>query len=150
MGNDNFVQLLSESVGEVLESMFFTGVFDEDASNDDGEMSLIAARLAFRGTPSGEFGIRTNPETVQKLSASFLGEDEGAIGAGQSGEVLCELANMLCGSFLSRLERNGRFDLSKPEIQPAGAEVPQDCAIRRKFQAEEGSLQVWLALEQSA
>lgn len=150
MGNDNFVQLLSESVGEVLESMFFTGVFDEDASNEDEDPSLVAARLSFRGTPSGEFGIRTRPETVQKLSASFLGEDETAIGSSQGGEVLCELANMFCGSFLSRLEKNGRFDLSKPELQPAGAELPRDCAIRRKFQAEEGSLQVWLALEQSA
>jgi len=149
MGNDRFTQLLSESVGEVLESMFFTGVFDEDASSKE-ERQLIAARLSFRGTPSGEFGIGTKPETVQKLSASFLGEDESSISESQSGEVLCELANMLCGSFLSRLEKNGRFDLSKPELQPAGTEMPQDCAIRREFHSEEGSLQVWLALEQSA
>ncbi len=150
MRDDKFVQLLSESVGEVLENMFFTGVFDEDASNLDGEISLVAARLSFRGTPSGEFGIRTKPETVQKLSASFLGEDESSISQSQGGEVLCELANMMCGSFLSRLEKDGRFELSKPELQPVGEDVPRDCVIRREFQAEEGSLQVWLAVEQSA
>ena len=150
MGNDKFVQLLSESVGEVLESMFFTGVFDEDASKGDDEASLISARLSFRGTPSGEFGIRTRPETAQKLSASFLGEEESAINEIQRGEVLCELANMLCGSFLSRLEKTDRFELSKPELQSMGVEVPRDCAIRREFHAEEGSLQVWLALEQNA
>ena len=34
----------------------------------------------------------------------------------QIGQVVCELTNMLCGSVLSRIEKDTLFDLSSPRL----------------------------------
>jgi hypothetical protein len=64
------------------------------------------------------------------VGAGFLGREEAEVSDGQAGEVVCELANMICGSVLSRLESEETFQITHPEL------VPQEAAAG--LQGEQG------------
>ena len=89
-------------------------------------------------------------ETGRKIAASFLGLEEGLPSESQTGEVLCELANMICGSVLSRLEGDLHFELSPPEINAAEAGSQENHTACRVLGLEEGPFAVWLDLEQAS
>lgn len=140
-------QVLFDSAEAVLETMFFTAVIGDTepgASNAPG----ISARLSFRGNPSGSFGVSAPVETGRKIAASFLGVEEEALTEPQIGEVICELANMVCGSVLSRLESKMGFELLHPELDSSESSWRQDAAVvSRAFELDEGTLEVWAKLE---
>ncbi len=145
-------QALAGSAAAVLESMFFSGLVDGPEPPVLPDEPWMAARLSFHGNPSGRFGVRLPLATARRLAANFLGADEEALTEGQAGEVICELANMLCGSVLSRLEKDARFELSHPELSvPAPAEsapgtpAPASAATRL-LNLEEGPMALWLEL----
>lgn len=140
-------QLLSDSAAEVLESMFFTSVASEFDPGEESPADWVSARLSFRGTPPGSFGVRTSLATGRTIAANFLGMEEGTLVETQVGEVICELANILCGSVLSRLEKEARFELSAPRIEPVDASQLQGAAAFRGFELEEGPMVVWLRLD---
>jgi hypothetical protein len=125
---------MAESVQEVLEKMFFIDLLDPAAGDPpDG----IAAELSFEGDPPGTFHLALDPAAAQSAAADFLGEDPADLSAEQLNEVVCELANMICGSVLSRIESSATFRLSKPHIAPA-AEFPST-APEASFQASVGA-----------
>ncbi|HSW51041.1 MAG TPA: SIS domain-containing protein, partial [Bryobacteraceae bacterium] len=125
MPENELSSMLADSAAEVLETMFFTSTTgDGEPPTAVGEPN-IRARLSFRGEPPGRFGVCASVETGRRIAASFLGTEEEEVTEAQIGEVVSELANMLCGSVLSRLEKETRFELSHPEIDPPGTE----CAI---------------------
>jgi len=109
--------VLAESVHEVLERMFFVDILGEAA--DQAPPSGIAAELIYDGDPPGSFRLDLDVVAAQSAAADFLGEDPADLSAEQLNEVVCELANMICGSVLSRLESGATFRLSKPRIVPA-------------------------------
>ena len=148
MPSSEFDQVLSDSAADVLEIMFFTAPRG-DSEPDNSTGPLILARLSFNGKPPGRFGVRIPLETARKIAASFLGVEEDAVTETQIGEVICELANMLCGSTLSRLEKDCRFELSQPEMEPSETVRPTDATAYRAFQLEEGPLAVWLQLDRA-
>ncbi|MFB3776613.1 MAG: chemotaxis protein CheX [Bryobacteraceae bacterium] len=151
MAENELHQMLADSAAEVLETMFFTSVTEEgDPPTAAGEPS-ICARLSFRGKPPGRFGVCVSIETGRRIAASFLGAEEEEVTEAQIGEVVSELANMLCGSVLSRLERETRFELSHPELDPAGNGCAFDpTAAHRLLAVEGGAVALWLELEQSS
>jgi len=142
-------QVLSDTAIEVLESMFFTSVAGEAAPGESSQGPWISARMSFQGKPAGRFGIRTELETGRKIAASFLGIEEEALTEAQTGDVVCELANMLCGSVLSRLEEDSGFELAHPEVDPPEAGCPECPTARCALELEEGRLAVWLELEKA-
>ena len=85
--------------------------------------------------------MRLSDASARMLAAGFLGEDEGMLTDSQPGEVVCELANMLCGSLVSKLESEESFDLAPPELVPAGREDSVGLEIlpvaRQSFELEE-------------
>src|ERR1041384_8232990 len=97
---------------EVLETMFFTSVMQDAEPSPE---LLCGAGLRFSGSPSGSFQVRTSTVAAPGLAAGFLGDAESDITAERAGEVVCELANMLCGSVLSCMDRAAIFELSQPE-----------------------------------
>jgi CheY-specific phosphatase CheX len=135
----NFDQLVNASASEVLETMFFTGVIGEAESlPSDG----LTTRLNFRGTPSGSVGVSLSRESSRQIAAGFLAEEEQGISQDRVDEVICELTNMLCGSLLSKIESDGAFELSHPELAP----LPGNPEYSRNFEIENGTLGVWLTL----
>ena len=138
---------LADAVTEVLETMFFTTLAG-DVSPEAPGAPWIAASLSFRGAPPGRFGVRLPLTAARVIAANFLGRDEESLSGREVGEVTCELANILCGSLLSRLEKNTRFELSQPAFT---LEVPggqaEDQPVRQRFELEEGPLELWLELD---
>jgi chemotaxis protein CheY-P-specific phosphatase CheC len=89
-------------------------------------MDEIAAGLTFQGEPSGSFLLRLTTVAARQIAADFLGIDESQISDSKTCEVVCELANMICGSVLSRVESAATFRLGEPRIEPAPEEVVFD------------------------
>jgi chemotaxis protein CheY-P-specific phosphatase CheC len=137
---------LQPAFTEVLETMFFTSVLEV---LDSGEMPAgipaIFSRLNFHGVPSGEFEIAISQDAARILAAGFLGEDEQEFPDAKAGEVVCELANMLCGSFLSLIGSRSTFELSHPELVGIPMEAPIASAA---FELPEGRLAVAIRFEE--
>lgn len=125
---------LAESVQEVLEKMFFADL----VNSPPGETLAagITAQLIFDGDPPGSFRLILDPAAARSAAADFLGEDPSELSEDQLNEVVCELANMICGSVLSRIESSATFRLFKPVIVPTTELAP--AAVEAKFQAAVG------------
>jgi CheY-specific phosphatase CheX len=145
----NYEQMFAEAVSSVLETMFFTaplGLAEEESGG-----ACLGARVAFRGSPSGEVRLCLSEASAQLLAAGFLGEDEQSLSPEQTGLVVCELANMLCGSLLSQLESQKHFDLAAPELDTDGMQQPAQPPVAvESFELENGVLRVALYLERAA
>ena len=149
MPEQNFDQLISETVSAVLETMFFTiPVGHAELKVHAGDME---ARLAFHGHPSGALDVRLSRSGARMLAGGFLGEEDETLTDTQLGQVTSELANMLCGSLVSKLEPEESFDLDPPELVPMrtedSSEQESSFASRQNFQLESGVLTVSLCLE---
>jgi hypothetical protein len=139
------VEHLGPALAEVLETMFFTYVLDApDFGGIPAGTPAISSRLNFRGTPSGVFEIAIPVDAARTLAAGFLGEDETELCGREIGEVICELANMLCGSFLSRIGALSTYELSHPEVVEAPGEAAGAGAC---FKLPEGTLSLLLRFE---
>lgn len=148
MSRIDLQRVFLESAGEVLETMFFTGVADE--TGEENSLPLISAELAFHGNPSGRFGVRMPVPTGRLIAANFLGLDESEVSDRQLEDVVCELSNMFCGSVLSRIEAGARFELTHPEIDNQNTDWHQlPDVVGYTFGIEEGTITLWITLEEN-
>jgi CheY-specific phosphatase CheX len=103
---------------EVLETMFFefpVGLVRQAEPPRAGLASLVE----FSGTRDGRLEVDAEAGVARRLAASFLGrEDERTVTEPEVNLVLLELANMLCGNALSRLEPRGGFQIAAPRSVP--------------------------------
>jgi CheY-specific phosphatase CheX len=121
------LQALRQSVDEVLDKMFFVCPLGEtEPAAADAEPAIVA-RLAFEGEPSGSLTLRLTWQAAHSIAADFLGEDEESLTRQRTGEVVREMANMICGSVLSRVESAAVFHLAEPRILTLAedADLPQ-------------------------
>ena len=102
---------LAAAASDVLETMFFSSVIGEAPVSATPPANALAARLQFSGARGGAFGLRLTEEAARVIAANFLAEETDEPTEQQVQEVICELANMMCGSVLSRLDRGAHFDL---------------------------------------
>ena len=137
-------QAMFESATEVLETMFFTSLTGV-AAPEWNETDCLDASLSFRGARSGAFGVRAPLAVARLVASNFLGADQDDLTAEQTAQVLCELANMLCGSTLCRLEKNRLFDLASPGLSGGPPDDPR--VATRTLELEEGPLAVWLRFD---
>jgi chemotaxis protein CheY-P-specific phosphatase CheC len=144
MAAPDFNQMLMQSAAEVLESMCFTGVSGNLEAPTFFDPHWVAVKLHFSGQPSGYFGLCSPLSTSRTLASNFLGEDDASINDARAMEVLCELSNMMCGSFLSQMGSSNVFDLSQPESDPVPA---AESTARQSLQLDDGHICVWMNLE---
>lgn len=135
---DGLDRVVEESVREVLETMFFSDVFGN--LEEIPPAQFLRAELAFRGTPSGRMGVQVTAESASRFTADFLGVETDEVTDRAVGQVLCELANMVCGSMLSRMDCEKRFDLSSPEL--VGTMDVAAPPLRSAFALEDGAIVV--------
>ena len=160
MGTNEIQEALATAVEEVLETMCFLGVDasgegsippqagDAWESQGEGAEQNLTSELRFEGHTSGIFRVSVPLRLAHAAGAGFLGLDEPAATDAQAAEVVCELANMFCGSVLGRLEHTTIFRLSHPELIPAPRHAhlePLDNT--RWFDTGEGVLTVSLTLQ---
>jgi CheY-specific phosphatase CheX len=146
MTDVNFDQLLSTTVDSVLQAMFFSVICGPGEPETNGV--VLKSRLAFHGRPSGRFDVCLSEPSARLLAAAFLGEDEESLTDSQTGQVVCELANMLCGSLVSTLQSDEGFELDSPELVTSGNEIVADSeappTARQTFALDGGILTVTL------
>lgn len=102
-------------MADVLERMFFLEALGEVAEPAAGE-ETVAVHLTFEGDRPGSFRMRLARPAASTLAADFLGEDSESLTGEQRIEVALELANMICGAVLSRIESRAVFRLGTPQI----------------------------------
>ncbi len=62
-------------------------------------------------------------------------------------EVVCELANMICGSALSRVQRGGDFRLASPKLLDGGESGPASGAVAHAAEVGGGALEAVIEME---
>jgi CheY-specific phosphatase CheX len=137
---------LAAAASDVLETMFFSSVIGEAPVSATLSANALAARLQFSGARGGAFGLRLTEEAARVIAANFLAEENDEPTEQQVQEVICELANMMCGSVLSRLDRGAHFDLGQPAMV-AAAEVAAPEAVSRAFDIGDGEVAMFLSMD---
>src|SRR5262245_37703469 len=125
---------LHDSVRNVLEKMFFIDIL-RPVVGEAPRMGAIAAEVVFSGAPPGVFRLDLDPQAAAAAAASFLGDAPEDLTTDRIQMVVCELANMICGAVLSRVESSATFRLSTPEIAGDFVLCPRK-AQEECFQAE--------------
>jgi CheY-specific phosphatase CheX len=143
----HFDPLLEGAVAEVLESMCFLSTSGEGALPAPGESAWVARSLEFHGPVHGAFGVRVPLDTARLLASNLLGEEGEEVSDEQAGEAVGELANIVCGVLLGRIESQHTFDLSAPRAVEATPVAGQD-RVCRTIALDEGVMMVWLEVRQ--
>src|ERR1017187_10040105 len=100
--------------------MFFLEAVGE-AAEPPPEAETVTAQVTFEGKPPGYFHMRLARSAASAIAADFLGEDAESLTPQQSTDVTLELANMICGAVLSRIESSATFRLGAPQIVAGGS-----------------------------
>ena len=146
MTNTELEPALAECTAEVLEQMFFVQALEEAAPTTAEADTDVICRVDFTGDPSGCLALRVSVGAARTIAADFLGEDEAGLSAFQVGQVVCELANIICGSVLSRIESRTTFRLDSPHLLSIW-EKPGGDATVHSVTLDAGVLKVVLATE---
>jgi CheY-specific phosphatase CheX len=147
-------ETLSEQLGpalanaseEVLETMFFTTISPRpDVPDFAVSGDSLLARVRFHGNPSGFFLLHIFTSAACVVAENFFGAEPDSISTEQVSEVVRELANMICGSVLTRFESDTVFRLEAPELLSTerASEIGFDSNWRH-FDVENGSISVYL------
>ena len=116
---------------DVAETSLFTFVDPSDAATFAAAAAAagdqwLSARVMFAGPANGGFTLTLPAASAQRLCAAFSGEDSlDAIGPEARRDFVGEVANMICGAWLTRVSRDHAFALSTPAVT-SGALAPQD------------------------
>lgn len=140
-------QLLLGCVNQTLETMFYTSV--EEVADPRLETPRIGW-TSFRGTLDGRLAVGLDEAAADTLAASFLGLDPDEIVDRDREQVVGELANIVCGSYLSAWQPEGRFALSSPETVDTERIEQERWEERICFRMPEGLFRIWLAIEREA
>jgi CheY-specific phosphatase CheX len=137
--------LLDSAAEEVLETMFYTGIF---GPGTEGDGPYVSAGVSFKGSRNGVLDVAAQESTATALAASFLGEAAESVPVEQIPTVIGELANVLCGVVLGRVEEGGQFVIAPPQVSRLDlANLARNLEVRRVFELEEGTLSVGLTID---
>ena len=144
---DKTAEVLAAATEEVLETMFFSTVFAEPEETLAGlPEDCVIAQVRFCGNPSGVFTVDLTPPAAQAVAENFLGLEPGSVTHEQTCGVIREMANMICGSVLTRIQSDTLFDLMAPEILDSVQAAPM--GPTRVFDVDgNGFLQVTLRID---
>jgi CheY-specific phosphatase CheX len=151
MKASDFAGIVPDCCTEVLDAMYFTTVLEATPEETISPPSPgdFAFMLQFRGEVSGSFGLQLSGSTACSLAANFLGEDEGELPVNEVAEVVGELANMLCGSVMSRVETARKFVLSHPEPGALPANLATADLLVSRLDTDSGVITAWVVVEEA-
>ncbi len=109
---------------EVLETMFFELPTGEPTLDGSPPAPASQARAVFSGSACGELRVALSGGCPRSLAAAFLGLEEEFTGESEQHSMVVELANVLCGSTLSRIQPDGRLHIEQPVFGAAGPAPP--------------------------
>ncbi|MBV8728817.1 MAG: chemotaxis protein CheX [Acidobacteriia bacterium] len=148
MSDQALAGVLAGCTEEVLEQMFFVRPFDDDPnSSDSPSCPHLMAEVDFTGEPSGHLMLSLSSRAARSIAADFLAEDERVLSEQQIGEVVCELANIICGSVLTRVESRTLFRLASPKLVSVGLQPLSHSAAVQSLNLWNGNLTVAISTE---
>lgn len=112
-------EILRSVCSEVLETMFFSEAIPGDCEHS-WLSSAVSVRVSFIGTHFGQMWLSVSGEAAASIASAFLALDPQEIANLEQGQVILELANILCGAVLSRLWPESGLQLDAPQL--AGGE----------------------------
>jgi chemotaxis protein CheY-P-specific phosphatase CheC len=124
-------QVFRESLLAVFEAMFFESLKAEPFETVELPEHAMCAKVDFTGSHAGGMQVALRPETAATLAGNLLGLGKGdtagdaALEEALEQSTLGELANICCGSFLSRFDRRGSFSIRPPEVSVEAPEPDQ-------------------------
>lgn len=140
-------ELLTKAIFEVFEKGFF--IFAEPV-DDTGMDYRIRADIRFRGPMDGAMRISMSQGLAKIMAVNMLNLDDDEVTEALMADCLKECLNMICGSFVRKVDPDHVFHLEIPSFGPAAsgtgsAEGPSGSSIRLVFDTEGGPFEVLLA-----
>ncbi|MDP1569157.1 MAG: chemotaxis protein CheX [Vicinamibacterales bacterium] len=118
--------VLAGALTDVAERSLFAFVdpqpADLFAERCGGESTWLCAEVGFRGEHDGVMRCALPADVAQECFAAFLGGPDEAAGDAPIFDMVGELANMICGTWLTRTYPDQVYNLSHPDVarMPAG------------------------------
>lgn len=139
---------LREAVGAAVEQAMEAMFFDAAEPVTECECACtvsatIACIVHFSDGIEGDFVLVAPLETAIALAASFMAFDLEAVERRHAEQTVCELANIICGSALSRLEPSSELRLRPPEI----VECPPEDGLRQHYRLLDGCISLSIRLK---
>lgn len=146
--SEQLTAALDSASEEVLETMFFTTISPRpDAPDFAAPGEALLARVQFPGEHSGFFVMYISVPAARAVAENFLGAEPDSVSGEQVSEAVRELANMICGSALTRIEPDTLFQLGTPEL--LSLDQASEMALDnnwRHFDVENGAMGVYLRM----
>ncbi len=142
---ENVKEILTESIFEVFERMFF--IFLEPGGRSPGHDCEAAIR--FDGPRRGVIRILFTRPVARLMVRNMLGLDNGAVTESHVEDCVKEATNMVCGNFLVNVDASKKFTLSLPEFSARPGQPPaaSEGVVAFDFDCEAGKMGVVLTLE---
>lgn len=139
-------EMLTTAIFEVFERAFF--VFAEPVT-EAGADYRMRATIRFNGPMTGAMQISLPEELAKKMAANMLSLDEGEATAPVMADCIKECLNMVCGSFVRKVDPDRVFNLTIPEFEliserPGNMEAPSDSSLCLVFNTEAGAFEVMM------
>ena len=126
------LQALSAAVRQVAEASLFACAEPYEASRTPGLLQArpvaepwLSAAIAFSGPFDGVVRMTLPRALAVELAGAFCGVRPQSLDAAQVADFAGELANMVCGRWLTQTHRSERFELAAPLV---GCTAPADVA----------------------
>ncbi len=117
-----------DAISEVLETMFFLCPEPMDAGDDQpGGPAAGTGMTVHIATVEAAYRVvlRLTDPLLREMSATILEQEGDMLGREEMQDVACELANMVAGALISRLDLSDRCRLSLPEPLPDFPDKPE-------------------------
>ncbi len=138
---------LTAATFDALEKMFY--IFLEPASGDRPRYDMETS-IRFAGPCSGQLKVLYSRELAETMAGNLLYREKGGITDNDLEDCAKEAINIICGSFLTKIESRKAFKLSLPVFRGlAGAAAesdPPEDQVGLDFEANSGRLGVRMAL----
>ena len=146
--------LMSGCYADVLDSMCFVSVYDTVVVRAEAGKSPVAALdygfgLGFAGDVSGRFGLQVDRATASELTANFLAKEKVEVSNSDIDDVVGELANMLCGSVVSRVDGEHSFVLTHPEPIQTLPDFDREDVLVSRLETDSGVITTWFVVDEN-
>jgi CheY-specific phosphatase CheX len=127
-------EIMMAAIFDVVEQMFY--VFLEPVGDEYSDYAMEAA-IQFKGDLKGEVSILVSEGLAKSMVQNLLGLETGQMTKEDIEDCVKEVANMICGNFLGRLDQTRMFDLSMPSFsQPPRKAVAGSDSFRLYFDSD--------------
>ena len=117
----HLMRMMTTSISEVMETMFFTPVEPQKARSLEGcgflkDSNIRACAITFSGSFAGQLFIFVPESLLSILTENFMGEPKDTLTEEYLVGTLKETLNMIAGNTFSKIDPNASFGLGIPEM----------------------------------